>query len=724
MPALTKVPDLASLPAGRRQDEQRDGAQSKKTPTRPASRRFASLAAGLLLLAVALLTRWTALGSFSWPDEQTWLERSAAFVTALEQGDPGGTYLADHPGVVPMWGFGGALYLRTQITGDRTALDALAAEEHAGDYPALLATAALFPVLFTSLTVVAAYALLIPLLGRAGAVLGGLLLALDPFYLTHSRIVHVDAVLSSAMLLSVLSLLVYLQRASRDRGFAPGYLLLSGFAAGLALLTKTPSLFLIPLTALVLGWQWLRRRLGRDEWGKIWQVAGAFGLWLAAAWGTFLLLWPATWSDPLFFLWRLYRASRWGALVSHGTNFFLGRVVEDPGPLFYAVVLPFRLSPLVLLLLPVGLVLGVVAWRRGRDVRLPFAAYASLLFFTVMVSLAAKKGDRYLLPVLLLADVAAAWTAAALIEWAAARHKAGARWRGIGYVLVVGLVGLVAALWLPLAPYYGAYFNPLLGGGAVAEETFAFGQGEGLDLAAEYLNQKEEAASLLAVTFYPPQFRYYFEGDATSLRRGEWDETWQFADYVVFYVSQVQRRLPTAELVGFFLGQEPEYIARIGGVDFARVYRSPLLLSGEPPGVERALENRVLEGGLALSGYALSDVSPGPGDTWYVTLTWQALEQLGRDYHFEAMLVDKDGHVAWQAEGAPFDGQFPTWWWRPGRALHLRYAIPLPAGLPPGDYRLLVRAYDVESGETLEPALGGAEDWPGYLGVVDVQVSP
>jgi len=242
--------------------------------------------------------------------------------------------------------------------------------------------------------------------------------------------------------------------------------------------------------------------------------------------------------------------------------------------------------------------------------------------------------------------------------------------------LAVGLVLLVALLWLPLAPYYGAYFNPLVGGGPVAERTFAFGQGEGLDLAAEYLNTLPGGQDLLAVTFYPPQFRYYFEGDATSLRRGDWDGTWQFAEYVVFYVSQVQRQLPSAGLVEFFLAQQPEYVAELGGVDFARVYRSPLLLSGEPSWAERVLGSRVVDGRLALTGYALSTPFPTPGETWYVTLSWQALEQLGRDYHFEARLVDDAGQVAWQAAGPPFDGQFPTWWWRPGRALHLRYAVP------------------------------------------------
>ena len=671
----------------------------------------------LALLAVALLTRATALGSFSWPDELTWLERSAAFVTALERGDLAGTYLSDHPGVVPMWGFGGALALRARLTGDRTALEGLAAQNYEGDVPAQLATAAWFTVVVTSLATVAAYGLLIPLLGRAGAALAGLLIALDPFFLSHSRIVHVDALLASFMLLAVLSLLVYLHRPERRR-----YLFLSGLMGGLALLTKTPALFLVPLTALALGVQWLLHQLGRSPWGRLGQVAGALALWLATAWGTFLLLWPAAWLRPLYLTYRLFRASRWGVIVSHGSNFFLGRAVDDPGALFYGVVLPFRLSPLVLLLLLLSLILLVVAWKRKEEVRLPLVSLAFVLFFTIMVSLAAKKGDRYLLPVFPVADVLAAWGLLVLLDRLTSRVRNRARaWR-IGYGLAVGLVLLVALLWLPLAPYYGAYFNPLLGGGPVAVRAFAFGQGEGLDLAARYLNARENSKELLVVTFYPQQFRYYFDGEVTSLRRGEWDKTWLFADYAVFYVSQVQRQLPTAALVDFFSTQEPEYVARLGGVDFASVYRSPLLLSGRPPGVEQALEDRRLGEELGLVGYALSAARARPGDEVDATLAWQALVQLGLDYEFQVRLIGEDGQVAWEQAGPPFEGQFPTSWWRPGRTMYDRYQMQLPPTLAPGQYWLVVSAREPASGQALPPHGPVPEGWPTSLIVAPLTV--
>ena len=685
--------------------------------------RMAPWAIPLALLVIALATRAVGLGSFSWPDEITWLQRGAAFVTALERGDLADTYLTDHPGVVPMWGFGGALYLRTQVTGDRTALDALAAVAREADtppdipsaqIPALLATAAWFTVVVTSLTVAAAYLLLIPLLGRGGAALAGLFLALDPFFLTQSRVVHVDGLLASFMLLSVLSLLVYFKRPDRRR-----YLFLSGVMAGLAMLTKTPSLFLVPLTLLAFGVHAILGLRSPGDFGSLRRsmgpLAGALVLWLATMYATFLALWPAAWFRPLFLTWRLYRASRWGALQSHGSNFFLGQPVDDPGPLFYWVVLPFRLSPLALILLLAGLVLLVVAVRayrrNGRDLRLPVVVLAFVFFFTVMVSLAAKKGDRYLLPAFLAADVLAAWALVQLIDLTGLAHSAplrGASQKPVrSWLLAAGaaLILATSVLWLRMAPYYGAYFNPLLGGGPAAVRAFTFGQGEGLDLAARYLNGKENSRDLLAVSFYPQEFRYYFDGSATSLRRGDWDQTWQFADYVVFYVSQVQRKLPTAELVDLFLAQQPEYTARLGGVDFAQVYRSPILLSGQAPAVERTLADARLGDGLRLAGYALDAERGTPGHDLDVTLYWLPEAQLGADYDFTLRLVDAGGLIAWQETGQPFDGHFPTSWWRPGRTMYGRYRIPLPADLAPGDYWLAVSATDPATGQPL-PASG------------------
>ncbi len=108
----------------------------------------------------------------------------------------------------------------------------------------------------------------------------------------------------------------------------------------------------------------------------------------------------------------------------------------------------------------------------------------------------------------------------------------------------------------------------------------------------------------------------------------------------MFYVSQVQRKLPTAELVDFFSAQQPEYTARLGGVDFAQVYRSPILLSGQAPAVEQTLADARLGDGLRLAGYALGAERATPGHDLDVTLYWLPEAQLGADYDFTLRLAD------------------------------------------------------------------------------------
>jgi len=44
-------------------------------------------------------------------------------------------------------------------------------------------------------------------------------------------------------------------------------------------------------------------------------------------------------------------------------------------------------------------------------------------------------------------------------------------------------------------------------------------------------------------------------------------------DYLVLYVHQWQRQLPSQEFLEFFAAQTPEKIFSIDGLEYARVYR-------------------------------------------------------------------------------------------------------------------------------------------------------
>jgi hypothetical protein len=85
------------------------------------------------------------------------------------------------------------------------------------------------------------------LVGAPGAGLTFLLLAFDPLHVGLSRLFQPDGLLASAMFLSLVALLVYLERG----GHVPD-LIVAGAAAGLAGLTKLPGLVLLPVGATLL----------------------------------------------------------------------------------------------------------------------------------------------------------------------------------------------------------------------------------------------------------------------------------------------------------------------------------------------------------------------------------------------------------------------------------------------------------------------------------------
>ena len=90
------------------------------------------------------------------------------------------------------------------------------------------------------------YGLLRRLLPAATAVLAAALWALDPFVVGYSRMLHVDGLAGTFATLSLLAACLYWHHDPRRR-----WLILSGVTAGLAILSKSPALALLPIVGLV-----------------------------------------------------------------------------------------------------------------------------------------------------------------------------------------------------------------------------------------------------------------------------------------------------------------------------------------------------------------------------------------------------------------------------------------------------------------------------------------
>ncbi len=104
-------------------------------------------------------------------------------------------------------------------------------------------------------------------------------------------------------------------------------------------------------------------------------------------------------------------------------------------------------------------------------------------------------------------------------------------------------------------------------------------------------------------------------------------------------------------------------------------------------------------GGLVLLGYDLyrlgmehqPDAPLRPGDLLHVNLYWTTSQPLPGDWGVEIAVVDAGGRVQVQISGEPVGG-YPTGQWQAGDLWRGQFALPLPADLPGGRYRLRIGA--------------------------------
>ncbi len=101
-----------------------------------------------------------------------------------------------------------------------------------------------------------------------------------------------------------------------------------------------------------------------------------------------------------------------------------------------------------------------------------------------------------------------------------------------------------------------------------------------------------------------------------------------------------------------------------------------------------------------------------------VTLFWEALQPLDKDYNVSLSLRDTTGQVWGRWDGRPTSYLYPTNRWRVGQVVFGRYDLPQVPGRPPGDYGLEVGVYtkDDLSGLDVLDSAGIATEQAGHAG--------
>jgi hypothetical protein len=458
-------------------------------------------------------------------------------------------------------------------------------------------------------------------------------------------------------------------------------------------LSKYPSLFLGAFIGLALLLIYLRRFEHRAQALRTWLVD--LTLWSAAAGLIFVLLWPVMWVDPVgrvvAILSDALRAS--GSPHPKG-SFFIGRPVPDPGPSFYLLVTLFKTTPVLWLGWLLALAAPLLPWRRrGNNPfgRVSLILLAFALLFGLLVTIGGKKQDRYILPAIPALVTLAAMGYAQLNPSPSPSQKGRGWGRGQGAGLLLPALVIIQALAIwPYHPYYFTYYAPVLGGGPAAARLMIVGWGEGLDEAARWLNSQPGAEDIDVVAWYSTTFEPFFRGNAIykidEEKISRTPKPALAADYVVLYLNQVQRELPTEGALQFFRAVPPAHTITLNGLDYAWIYPSVKM--------QRVLAtNARLVGQAELLGFNLvsrtgQPLQAVPADQPAAIQLYWEWQGKAPDEPIGLSLIDHSGQT-W-GRGSPLDTQarFPFEQWQHGMVAHDDFILEIFPGTPPGDYYL------------------------------------
>ncbi|MBI3251603.1 MAG: glycosyltransferase family 39 protein [Candidatus Andersenbacteria bacterium] len=478
---------------------------------------------GVLLMAVILLvglySRLAYADRFTTADETRWLANVRGFATKLSQGRLGSLVQQPHPGITTQW------FAAATTFSDDWAVRKI-------------------PLVLWQCVLVAAIAYVFAkLLGFWPGLFLAAVLATSPLLVAHTRVYAMDSLLALFCLLALGLLCLW------DKTKSPWHLVLAAATTSAAILSKLPGAVLVPV-----GIVWIFISFwGPFDATRGKQIVKALFLYAIAGLLAACLILPSFAIHPL-------------NTIGDFTEFFRSddyNELHKASPYYYASTIWFLASPLEWFLLAGGVYLmfskKLLSPLRRRQMAL--LLLFSLLFILIM-TFGAKKGDRYILPAITVLNAGAAYIVVVFQQgkFSDAKKMTGA--------FLLALLIWQAIDVVRLTPYTLAYVNPLAKPFLGERRT---GWGEGLDLAALYLNGKPGAPTLKVASTYPNEFQYRFRGEAVALHK--WEEA--SIDYAVVYRASLQRGPDSWEqdVINHLQGKQPEKIIYLNSIPYVWIYR-------------------------------------------------------------------------------------------------------------------------------------------------------
>jgi len=382
------------------------------------------------------------------------------------------------------------------------------------------------------------------------------------------------------VLVSFLGLFAYL---NKNRKFP--YLLVSGASFGLAQLTKSTSISLVVVVALMLFFEMFKNKTAPFR-SKLQDVVMIGSVWFGMAVLVYFIFWPGMWVAPAKMLEGVY-----GNAFSYAFQGARLDVTQELVPSTFGVITRFdafsqyiqywvsSTTPLTWF----GLLFCIPLFF-ARDIKIAprqmklLIAYLAMLGFSIIAMFAIAQGRndaRYIMSAYISFDVIAG------IGWGYALMRLQPRFQLFTHkfavpTLVVILILIQIGFGLPYAPYYFTYKGPF------ASRPATYGYGEGMAQAADYLAAKPDAKNIRAYVYNGMgTFSFFFPGQTTVFKRvylidndfATIIQDMHHSDYLVLYPVVRELQPETEKILKPLEAVMPEKVIYINGVEYIRIYK-------------------------------------------------------------------------------------------------------------------------------------------------------
>jgi len=193
-------------------------------------------------------------------------------------------------------------------------------------------------------------------------------------------------------------------------------------------------------------------------------------------------------------------------------------------------------------------------------------------------------------------------------------------------------------------------------------------------------------------------------GDLPSIN---WFKTWYVRDEHLLHLSPQALPIEYAVQTGLYdlqSGQRLTVTLPTGNVVDAVDLQMVRVHPRQPPDLRSLLPGTAYRFGdsLTLLGYRWQERQVPAGASLRVTLYWRAERQMAENYTVFAQVLDAQNRIWGQKDGWPVGGLYPTSRWQKGEIVEDERLIPIQSATPPGQYRLVIGLYQLETLQRLE----------------------